>query len=67
LQVQRSQVITEEIEESQSGMFCLHFDFDGLFLKRFISLEIDAQSIETSSYIQESVALSKEVCKNYLM
>jgi len=40
LQVQRSQVITEEIEESQS--------------------EIDAQSIETSSFIQESVALSKE-------
>ncbi|KAF0748631.1 colorectal mutant cancer protein [Aphis craccivora] len=40
LQVQRSQVITEEIEESQS--------------------EIDAQSIETSSFIQESIVLSKE-------
>ncbi|XP_029348026.1 ras and EF-hand domain-containing protein isoform X1 [Acyrthosiphon pisum] len=40
LQVQRSQVITEEIEESQS--------------------EIDGQSIETSSFIQESIVLSKE-------
>ncbi|XP_026810834.1 colorectal mutant cancer protein [Rhopalosiphum maidis] len=40
LQVQRSQIITEEIEESQS--------------------EIDAQSIETSSFIQESIVLSKE-------
>lgn len=27
----------------------------------FIYLEIDAQSIETSSFIQESVTLSKEV------
>jgi len=28
----------------------------------FIFLEIDAQSIETSSFIQESIVLSKEVC-----
>jgi len=27
--------------------------------------EIDAQSIETSSFIQESVALSKEVSKQF--
>lgn len=28
----------------------------------FYFLEIDAQSIETSSFIQESIVLSKEVC-----
>ncbi|XP_050522830.1 colorectal mutant cancer protein [Daktulosphaira vitifoliae] len=40
LQLQRSQIITEEIEESQS--------------------ELDVQSVETFSLIQESVSLSKE-------
>ncbi|XP_050431525.1 colorectal mutant cancer protein isoform X1 [Adelges cooleyi] len=38
LQIHRSQIITEEVEESQS----------------------DIQSVETSSFIQESVALSKD-------
>lgn len=27
LQVQRSQVITEEIEDSQSGIFCINYGF----------------------------------------
>lgn len=38
----------------------------GFFLNDLFCLEIDAQSIETSSFIQESVALSKEVCINKL-
>lgn len=61
LQVQRSQVITEEIEESQSGnkVFIILIYMNYII---FIFLEIDAQSIETSSFIQESIVLSKEVC-----
>lgn len=63
LQVQRSQVITEEIEESQSGNIAWNFCFFVNYLKKiFILLEIDGQSIETSSFIQESIVLSKEVC-----
>lgn len=34
-------------------------------LTDFFLSKIDAQSIDTSSSIQESVALSKEVCKKF--
>jgi len=33
----------------------------------FIFLEIDAQSIETSSFIQESIVLSKDVCTHNIL
>lgn len=33
-----------------------------IFKNVYFFLEIDGQSIETSSFIQESIVLSKEVC-----
>lgn len=66
LQVQRSQVITEEIEESQSGVYHINYHFFFIVNITLFSLEIDAHSIDTSSFIQESVALSKEVCIQYV-